>query len=232
MENYFNQDHFNFLSNVDRNAQGYVGNNSLQWAISVLPAHGFDARLDKRFNRYELFDFCKDPKNDEINVLTAILSWGGMRRDHGRLLLKNFDYLASLITDLRNGKYKSREEAFLEFQNRRVEGKLPGLGIGYYTKLICFLSPELNGYIMDQWVAKSINLLTGKNIVKLTSDSWVNDSNDSKTYESFCSHVDCLADQLKCPGFQAEEVIFSVGRGQGEWRNYLIRHYKNQDRKS
>jgi hypothetical protein len=140
--------------------------------------------------------------------------------------------MGSLIVDLRNGKYKSREEAFFEFQNRRVKGKLPGLGIGYYTKLICFLSPELNGYIMDQWVAKSINLLTGKNIVKLTSDSWVNDSNDSKTYESFCSHVDCLAYQLKCSGFEAEEVIFSVGRGQGEWRNYLIRHYKNQDRKS
>jgi hypothetical protein len=38
---------------------------------------------------------------------------------------------------------------------------------------------------MDQWVGKSINLITGEKIVSLTSNSWVNDKNDSDVYELF-----------------------------------------------
>jgi hypothetical protein len=30
--------------------------------------------------------------------------------------------------------------------------------------------------IMDQWVGKSINLITGEKIVSLTSNSWVNEN--------------------------------------------------------
>ena len=78
---------------------------------------------------------------------------------------------------------------------------------------------------MDQWVAKSINLLTGKHLVKLTANNWVNDKNDSNTYEIFCQHIDNLAQILECSGFEAEKRIFSVGRKKGQWRNYLIKNY-------
>ena len=117
--------------------------------------------------------------------------------------------------------------AFEVFQNQRSANNLPGIGIGYFTKLICFLAPNLNGYIMDQWVAKSINLLTGEPIVNLTGNNWVNDRNDSNTYEIFCQHIDNLAELLNCSGFEAEKQIFSVGRGNGQWRNYLINNYNN-----
>jgi hypothetical protein len=216
------EQHIEKLIEIGSEEEGYLGNNSLKWAIYVLgPKVGIDKNLDIRFDRYELFEYCKN--NSNLNVLISILSWGGMRRDHGKRLFENLNHVMPIVEDLRNGVYKTRKEAFEVFQNKRAEGLLPGLGIGYFTKLICFLSPELNGYIMDQWVGKSINLITGEKIVSLTSNSWVNDKNDSIAYELFCSKIDELAKKLKCDGIEAEKKIFSVGNGKGEWRKYLIK---------
>jgi hypothetical protein len=222
-----NEIHLNYLIQIGDNDQGYVGNNSLRWANHVLPDNNFYNYLNRQFNRYELFQYCQDAKNNDLNVLAAILSWGGMRRDHGRLLFNNLEFVIVLVNNLRIGTYHTRQIAFSTFQDNRANNLLPGLGIGYFTKLICFLSPNLNGYIMDQWVGKSINLLTGQNIVNITGNNWVNDNNNADTYEAFCTHIDNLAIQLNCSGFEAEKRIFSVGRGNGAWRNYLIQNYKN-----
>lgn len=227
---YINQIHLKYLIQIGDNDQGYVGNNSLNWANHVMHGNNFDNYLNRQFNRYELFEYCQNLNNDNLNVLVAILSWGGMRRDHGRLLFNDLKFVLSLVDNLRNGIYLTRQIAFSSFQENRNNGLLPGLGIGYFTKLICFLSPNLNGYIMDQWVGKSVNLLTGENIVKITNNNWVNDDNNSETYEIFCTHIDNLAKLLNCSGFEAEKRIFSVGRGNGTWRNYLIQNYNNQDR--
>lgn len=221
-----NEIHLNYLIQIGDNDQGYVGSNSLRWANSVLPNKNFDNFLDRQFNRYDLLEFCQNANNDNLHVLVAILSWGGMRRDHGRLLFKNLELVLDLVDNLRNGIYLTRQIAFSIFQVNRANGLLPGLGIGYFTKLICFLSPNLNGYIMDQWVGKSINLLTDQNVVDISSN-WVNDNNNSDTYEIFCSHIDHLATLLNCTGLEAEKRIFSVGRGKGAWRNHLINNYNN-----
>jgi hypothetical protein len=223
-----NSNHLNYLIQIGDNDKGYYGNNSLLWAKQVLPNKIFDKYLNRRFDRYDLFDYCNNSSNDDLNVLVAILSWGGMRRDHGRLLMKNPDLILELVHKLRNGKYKPRQIAFTTFQSYRISGLLPGLGIGYFTKLICFLSPDLNGYIMDQWVGKSINFLSGQDIVKITGNNWVNDCNNEETYEIFCSYIDNLAIILNCSGFEAEKRIFSVGRGVGKWRNYLINNIDYQ----
>lgn len=222
-----NEIHLNYLIQIGDNDQGYVGNNSLRWANHVLPNSNCDNYLNRQFNRYELFQYCQDESNSDLNVLVAILSWGGMRRDHGRLLFKNLEFVLGLVSNLRGGTYQTRHEAFSTIQQHRVNGLLPGLGIGYFTKLICFLSPNLNGYIMDQWVGKSINLLTEQNVVNITGNSWVNDNNNADTYELFCTYIDNLAILLNCNGFEAEKRIFSVGRGNGAWRNYLIQNYNN-----
>ena len=222
-----NETHLNYLIQIGDNDQGYVGNNSLSWANHVLPNNNFDNYLNRQFNRYELFEYCQDANNDNLNVLAAILSWGGMRRDHGRLLFNNLEFVLDLVNNLRIATYQTRQIAFSTFQDNRANGLLPGLGIGYFTKLICFLSPQLNGYIMDQWVGKSINLLTDQNVVNIAGNNWVNDNNNADTYEIFCTHIDNLAILLNCSGFEAEKRIFSVGRGNGAWRNYLIQNYNN-----
>ncbi len=219
--------HLNVLIEIGNNDQGYVGSNSLKWGNYIFNnKKALDPYLDRRFNRYELFNYCRNIQNDNINVLVAILSWGGMNRKYGALLFNNLNNIIPIIENLRNNQYLNRKDAFEAIQSIRNQGQLPGLGIGYFTKLICFLAPNLNGYIMDQWVSKSINLLTEERIVTIQNGGWVNDLNNSDTYERFCNAIDQLAVLLNCDGYEAEKRIFSVGRGKGLWRNYLIKNYK------
>lgn len=49
-----------------------------------------------------------------------------------------------------------------------------------------------------------------------------NDLNGPEIYDVFCSYIDLLTSKLNCTGFEAEEMLFSVGRDKGHWRNYLI----------
>jgi hypothetical protein len=223
--------HLKQLIEIGNEDKGFLGNNSLSWAKYVVSENSIlqiDNRLNARFDRDMLFDYCYDSQNDNINVILAILSWGGMKRNFGRLLFEKekLEILCSLVDDLRNNKFKSRQSAFEAFQQKRKEGKLTGLGIGFFTKLICFLAPNLKGYIMDQWAGKSINLLVGQKVVIL-DNVWVNDKNDSTNYENFCSHIDVLASKLNCSGIDAEKRIFSVGGvNKGKWRSYLISNYK------
>lgn len=224
-ETQFIDTHFEALKRIPKGIQGYVGTNSLNWANKVFPNLNFGESLNKKFERNELFDYCKNPENSDLDVLVAVLSWGGKRYDQGRLLENQLPELLSLVKDLRNGKFLTRKEAFSKLQSMRESGELLGLGIGFYTKLICFLAPNLNGYIMDQWLAKSINLLTGKQEVELTGN-WVNDNNTPETYERFCSYIDTLGESLGYSGIDAEEILFSVGgKKKGAWRNYLINNY-------
>lgn len=221
--------HLDKLIEIGKEDIVYIGSNSLSWAKSVIKnSKEIDVLLNKTFERKELLHYCNNSKCTNLNVSLAILSWGGMRRDHGRLLFsKKSSALDNLVTRLRENKYLTRRLAFEDFQAERKLGNLPGLGIGYYTKLIFFLSPSLNGYIMDQWVSKSINLLTGKSIVSLNSNSWVNDKNSPEDYDIFCECVDELSKILNCSGAEAEERIFSIGHNKGKWRRYLIDSYKN-----
>lgn len=160
--------HLNKLIEIGDNDQGYVGTNSLSWGNFVLSdSKIFDQNLNRRFNRYELFDYCQNLQNNNLNVLIAILSWGGMNRRHGILLFKNLNHILSIVANLRFNQYENIICAFEYIQSLREKGLLPGPRIGYFTKLTCFLSPNLNGYIMDQWVSKSVNLLTDENIVKI-----------------------------------------------------------------
>lgn len=217
--------HLDFLIQIGDNEQGYVGTNLQQWANFVLPNNKIKSISNRRYNRYELLEFCNNKSNDNLSVLIAILAWGGMNRKHGKLLLKNPNPVLQIVENLRSSQYATRKVAFDDLKCKRDNGELPGLGIGYFTKLICFLAPNLNGYIMDQWVSKSINLLTGQKVVFL-SNGWVNDRNNGNNYEAFCQKIDELAKALKCNGFEAEKRIFSIGRGKGVWRNYIKAKYK------
>lgn len=102
--------------------------------------------------------------------------------------------------------------AFYELMKSR---KLTGMGPAYFTKLICFLSRDLNGYTMDQWTAKSINLLLMKPLVKLTSSGLVSKSNTATTYEEFCLGIESLAKIIKKNPLDTEEMLFSNGGNKG-----------------
>ncbi|WP_164126404.1 8-oxoguanine DNA glycosylase OGG fold protein [Sphingobacterium luzhongxinii] len=219
------QEHMDFFRDINDENKVFKGQNSALW-ISHVMGEGYKCppELNKQLYRDEVWLYCKDSKSTNLDALLAILSWGGMKREHAKRLLKSPDPVMDIVMKLRKQYFKSRSEAFDYIQDKRNTGLLPGMGIGYFTKLICFLQPELNGYIMDQWLAKSVNLLSGKMMVHIANSKWVSDQNDAVVYEEFCLFIDELALNLETTGFKTEERLFSVGgRKKGKWRSYLIK---------
>ena len=85
---------------------------------------------------------------------------------------------------------------------------------------------------MDQWTARSVNLLGISPQIEMyniagkagAQSMGVSDKNSLDTYENFCSFVEALVaevDEATSPS-EIEEAMFSQGRGKGEWRNYVI----------
>lgn len=221
------EEHLNRLIEIGTITQGTVGINVQRWARNVFPNNELNANPPNvQFSRTELFAYCGCPDTSGLDATISILAWGGMRINNARRFFAQRNTWLPIIQGLRSNSYPSRKCAFKEFQSLREAGNLKGMGIAYYTKLICFLAPNLRGYILDQWTGKSINLLTGLPMVSL-SDGLVNDTNNSTTYEAFCCKVNLLGDLLGINGYTAEERIFSEGRGRGEWRNYLIAQIQN-----
>ena len=222
-----NEKHFNYLLNSNHNPQGPVGQNGLDFGKRVQCLEPLPEILNQQFDRKNLQCLCANQNNSNLTVTLAILAWGRMMPENAIKLFKKWDNLDKIVTKIRTGKIENRRKAFEIFQIARNKGNLPGLGIAYFTKLICFLNPKLNGYILDQWTGKSINLLwCGSPLVNISESVWVNDKNNSQTYELFCKRVEELAQALPCEPLIAEERIFSVGgENPGNWRRYLKENY-------
>ena len=97
----------------------------------------------------------------------------------------------------------------------------------YFTKLIFFCPRQHDGYIMDQWTSKSVNLIFDEKIVDLSKAGFVTDTNNADKYERFCR---CIEELGEAAGWEPEETelrIFSEGRGRGAWRNYVIENWRN-----
>lgn len=221
-----NEEHFNFLLNAEHVAQGNVGHNALVFGNMVQDIVNLPNILDQIFNRNTLLEICNNANYCNLTLTVAILAWGKMRNNHAINLFHNWHNLDPIINDLRFGHIQTRGESFEVFVHHRANGNLPGLGIAYFTKLISFLNPNLNGYILDQWTAKSINLLWNERLVQIENNCWVNVNNTPQIYEEFCQRIEHLADNLAVTPFEAEERIFSVGGvNPGPWREYLRHHY-------
>jgi hypothetical protein len=226
-----NEEHFNFLLNAPYEPQGPVGRNVYRFGNDVQNLEVIPNELNIVLSRADLLEICNNHNAySDLVAVIAIVAWGGMRYDHARRFLSNWERIQPTIASIRNGNIQTRSEAYLELYNLRLQGELPGLGISYFTKLICFLNENINGYILDQWIGKSINLLFDEPVVCLSRYGWVTDQNDNVVYENFCQKIEELAAQLGCSPLDAEERIFSVGgRNPGAWRAYLRENYVYQD---
>lgn len=218
--------HFDVLANIKHNAQGGVGKNPYEFGNRVQTIEHVPAVFSAKCSRKDLFQYVNEPALSNLTVTVAILAWGGMRENYARRLFQNWKYLNPIIERIRSGSIKNRKLAFQLFYESRAKGYLPGLGISYYTKLICFLNHKLNAYILDQWTGKSINLLWQEPFIKFTGN-WVNDKNNSDTYEEFCNRIEELADLLVDEPITVEERLFSNGgHNPGAWRRHLKENYK------
>lgn len=175
----------------------------------------------------------------------TILAWGERDVSNGQKIFSRLSEWKALAEKIRE-EGLSRNRSYDGFKKLQQEGRLVGMGPAYYTKLIYFLMAGngRRGYIMDQWTGRSINLLLAPHPLviidrypnkKTGNVEWtVSNKNDSSVYEEFCCRIEELAEipeianMLKLAKIQkidrasaVEEMLFSEGRGKGEWRNYV-----------
>lgn len=222
--------HWEAFSRIPHVRAGEVGNIPEQWAAKFKLTNIPEATLplpDKKLNRDQVRDHCKNPNNPVLFGHICAMAWGGQgAAPWGQSAVRSCwearSILAPKLEKLREGGLK-RGEAYALFEGTNA---VPGLGPAYFTKLLYFFSLERNCYIMDQWTAKSVNLLTGKNVVRL-GGSAVSNLNTAENYEAYCREVDAIAKLLKIPdGEKVEEIMMSKGgRKPWPWRGYVRQHW-------
>ncbi len=221
----FNQAYLKLFKDSLGQFTKWKGINALNWAKHI-DKSVVNEMLNRKVTREDLmsYDFVNGLDDRELSI--AILSWGGMNRRHGLSLFSEKEWIKS-VGLIRRSNNLSREDAYEQFYILKSENKLPGLGPAYYTKLVCFLNTNMKGYIMDQWTAKSVNLLCNKEIVKLTLSGYVNlQHNNKNIYKVFCEIIDKISADLNKNGLDVEESMFSNGgKNKGMWRKFVIDNY-------
>jgi hypothetical protein len=177
-------------------------------------------------NREDLFTICNNPSRSTVECVASICAWGGMKVGHGKALFAARDAWLPIAEELRIVQY-SRIELYLKFFQLRAAGNLPGCGPAFFTKFIFFMTYGQTGYIMNQWTAKSIHLLTGSPLPILSKSGYVTDENTGLEYENFCQTIELLGQELDIAPESTEEKIFSSGgKKAGQWRRFVKENWR------
>jgi hypothetical protein len=234
-----NADHYEIFLNIATETGWPSARKPQRWArhIGATDEHSNSISANN-VDRIYLKDLCADASISSEACFLAIMAWGGMKTDHGAIAWALRDKWLPLVDTLRTGNL-SRSESYAKFHEFRTANPRCGFGPAYYTKLIFFCSPSHDGYIMDQWTARSINLIMpngGRPMVDLNAvrnkgqiSYYVSDRNGPDVFERFCQAVEFLAAQSELAATNPEEVemrMFAFG-GQGrkppaKWRQYVI----------
>jgi len=229
----FVRQHLDTFLGIQLQPQGVVGAPLRPWAASLrpsLPVTILDKLPETALCRDRLREFCADA--DTPVAFLAIAAWGGMHRLHASRAWQAQTSWMAILEGIRSSR-RTRGEDFAVLHELQVEKRFPGVGAPYFTKLLFFLRQEPDAYIMDQWTAKSVNLLTGREVVKVSRAGWVGPDNDRKRYDEFCEVVDHLAKLLGCAGSAAEHALISRGgRKPWKWRKYVRDHFPHPHRRN
>ena len=201
-------------------------------------------------NRSRLISLQPDLTIPTLTLCIAILAWGGMHgSNRNHLFKREIKPWLDVAKRIRAGKL-TRQQAFDAFAALNHDGSLVGMGPAYYTKLIYFLMPRQDaapiGFIMDQWLGCSVNLIYKQEVVWMDNKlfwarerrgqspcvgrkagSRVSPLNTGERYERFCSAIELLAEGLGLGWTPevAELALMSRGGHQPEqWRKYVVRH--------
>lgn len=207
-------------------------------------------RFGDGLNRFGLISLHADRTIPTLDLCIAILAWGGMHGSNRNHLFKRaITPWLDIAKCIRAGQL-TRQKAFDAFAKLNHDRSLVGMGPAYYTKLIYFLMPREGagpiGYIMDQWLGCSVNLIYQQEVVWMDNrliwahegrgrarrivrkaGSSVSHLNTGEHYERFCCAVEMLAARMG-PGWTpdaAELSLMSSGGHQPEpWRAHVVRH--------
>jgi len=216
--------HFSTFASIPHIPQGPVGYAPAAWAANhKLPNVPNTAGLHKNpLNRVQVRAICRKLANPVMFGYVCAMAWGmqGARpggRKHVASAWKAMALLVPKLTALRAGGM-TRITAYRLFTDGNA---VPGLGPAYFTKLLYFFSPEPDCYIMNKNTGKSMDLLTGNWVVRLTGNAVYN-LNKAGNYQAFCEEIDSLAGLLGNTGEQIEERMFSKGGAhKAPWRSHV-----------
>jgi hypothetical protein len=221
--------------------QAAVGDNPEDYLARLNDLCGKDLKWPSKhpkgaLTRDDLIKIARDSSIDVLIVYAAVMAWGGRglsSPNYKRSLdLSTLGVLRSALESLRQ-RTENRERAFRAFQ--MAANAFKGLKVSFYTKLLFFIRSKADAYILDQFTAKSAQLLFDPPPVRLTSQGYPLTDTTPSEYESFCSNVEALACELSkankdWTAEKVEQAMFDV-RG-GSWRKYLNGHFSKTKKPS
>lgn len=218
--------HWSLLQGLPYVAAGPVGIAPSEW-VKRLELQGVPHanRLPQSaLDRSAVRQICRDPNHPVLFGYACAMAWGGQglgpTKPHAQSAWAKHGHLQPILERLRN-ETLTRVEAYELFLNG---ARIPGLGPSFWTKLLFFFAQRDDLYVMDQWVAKSVNLLVGHSLVPLVGGCPPR-TTPSSVYDAYCQEIDRIASRLGLTGSQAEEKMMSHGgRRPGAWRRHVLRH--------
>jgi hypothetical protein len=151
-----------------------------------------------------------------------------MNRKNARIFFSNKNgwenSLSNIVSQQYNGTRSDAYDILKVLRDNGLRGirnheYLIGMGPAYFTKILYFFNL---GYIMDQWTAKSYNLLINNDEIEISQNT-VTNNNSGQKYERYCLLVEYLANELKMSPSAIEEAMFSNGgQNRGIWRQHVI----------
>ena len=220
----YQEPHWTIFANIPHQPQGPVGAPPMDWAGELPDVPQADNLPLQQLNRHEVRNICRNPQNEVLFGYLCAMAWGGQRSQNAQSAWNNRAQIAERCQQLYEGGLTAHE-AFDLFADEPI----PHFGIPFFTKLLFFFSPDPGFYIMDQWTAKSVNLLNAHHpncqCIHVTPRGWVDWQNDAATYQSFCNEIYSMAHLLQCDGQSVEERLFSKGgHNPWPWRCYVRNH--------
>ncbi len=213
--------HWQTFKAITPTNQGAVGMSPFNWAERLGLNEVPDNLPQERLTRAQVKAICRDKSQDVLFGYICAMAWGGqgvgITRRHAVTSWNNRNNIKDKLISLRDHNL-STKDAFDLFSGNNA---ITGLGVSFFTKLLYFFSGN-NFYIMDQWTAKSINLINGHPIVIINPNGYLKNNNQGKNYQKFCEIVDLMSMELRCSGEEIEERLFSRGGIRPlPWRSYV-----------
>ena len=226
--------HLRAFLEAPRVPQGAVGYAPAGWATRFQFTDVPDAGElpNARLTREELYAICRD--RPILYAYVCVMAWGlqgavpGSRRNV-QAAWANRGEIESRIRALRSGTL-CVEQAYDLFCGERAIG---GLGPSYFSKLLHFFFAGRSVPILDQWTARSVNLIAGRPVVRMAGH-YPSPLNTGREYVRFCQAVELIASRAseawcseRMGVGEVEEQLFGKGGSKpSPWRAYVKSHSK------
>ncbi|MEY4327280.1 MAG: hypothetical protein RIS24_3451 [Verrucomicrobiota bacterium] len=219
-------EHWNVLQGLPYVAAGAVGIAPSAWVegLQLIGVPDADQLPQSALDRAAVRQICRDTNKPVLFGYACGMAWGGQglgpTRPHAQSAWAAHADLKPILELLRTQPL-NRVQAYELFLNG---ARIPGLGPSFWTKLLFFFAERADLYVMDQWVAKSVNLLVGRPLVPLVGGCPPRDT-PSAVYNTYCEEIDHIANHLGLSGSQAEEKMMSHGGHKpGAWRSHVLQN--------